>query len=436
MKTVQFIFFLAWRNVVRYRRRTLQCFLILFAGSFSVMLVDAFMKGYSASSMSRIVSQAGHLDVHAAGYLDAAEAMPLDLAIEDAPGTIGRMLETGSRLATGDVVPLATPLIATGCMLSDGEHSRASPVLVAEAYARTRGSGTAPVNPLLSAVPGSLVRGRFWRDNNDPGAILDGKYARKLGLETGDSLILLGNDAYGSFSMMETAIIAIAREASLPEGVGCVVDYASFAPLFGLEGKATGISLWFATVDGAVIPNGNVEPAAVDGIIADFSSVPGIEARPFSKISANYAAMFDFLDVFLAGMMAVFAVVAAVGMTNAILLSVQDRVKDLGTLRAIALTSREAGGLVYAETLITGIGAALGALLAGFAAITILEMTGIGFKFEYATASSGLPSMIRPRLFPLRIVAISAMSALFPLVAAILPARAARKLTIRESLGI
>ncbi|HNY17555.1 MAG TPA: hypothetical protein PK542_08830 [Treponemataceae bacterium] len=436
MKSIRFIFFLAWRNVVRYRKRTLQCFLILFAGAFSVMLVDAFMKGYTASSMARIVGQAGHLDVHAAGYLEAAEAMPLDLAIENSDGIIARMLESGSRLASPDAVPLASPLIATGCMLSDGDRSRAAPVLVTEAYARTRAPGDNPVNPLLSAVPRAIIDGRFWRDNRDSGAILDEKYAKKLELKAGDNLILLGNDAYGSFSMMETPILAIVRESSLPEGVGCVVDYASFAPQFGLEGKATGISLWFAAADGAPIPSGTAEPDAVSGILAELVAVPGLEARPFAKISANYAAMFDFLDVFLAGMMAVFAIVAAVGMTNAILLSVQDRVKDLGTLRAIALTSRQAGALVYAETLIIGIAAAIGAFLVGIACIRILEITGIGFRFEYATAASGLPSMIKPRLFLVRILAIAAASALFPLLAAVLPARSARKLTIRESLGI
>ena len=80
MKSIQFIAYLAWRNVVRYRKRTLQSFLILFFGTFCIMLVDSYMKGYSASSIERVVSQSGHLDVHASGYLDSAEAMPLDQA--------------------------------------------------------------------------------------------------------------------------------------------------------------------------------------------------------------------------------------------------------------------------------------------------------------------------------------------------------------------
>lgn len=436
MKTLRFIIFLAWRNVVRYRKRTAQCFLILFAGSFSVMLVDSYMKGYSAASTARIVAQTGHLDAHAAGYLTAAEAMPLDLAIGDADGTIARMIETGSRSVSEGVIVLASPIVGTGCMLSNGDVSRAAAVLATEAYARGRSGVTKTINPLLESVPSAIVSGRFWRDNREAGAILDEKYAKKLALKAGDPLILLGNDAFGSFSMMETTVIAIVREAALPEAAGCVVDLAGLAPVFGLEGKATGISLWFASPSGAVIPKGDAESNAARAIVADLASIPAIEARPFAKISANYAAMFDFLDVFLAGMMAVFAVVAAVGMTNAILLSVQDRVKDIGTLRAIALTSRQAGALIYAETMITGIAAALAAFALGVAFVKFLELTGIGFTFEYASAGSGLPSMIKPRLFVARCAVIAAGSAVFPILAAIIPARAARKLTIRESLGI
>lgn len=143
--------------------------------------------------------------------------------------------------------------------------------------------------------------------------------------------------------------------------------------------------------------------------------------------------MFDFLDVFLTGMMAVFAVVAAVGMTNAILLSVQDRVRDLGTLRAIALTSKQAGWLIYAETLITGFAASGAALLAAFIIIRIMVSSGLGLTFELTDMGSALPSSIMPELFPLRLLSIAGISAVFPILAAVLPAGTAQKMTIRES---
>lgn len=445
MNSIKLVLFLAWRNVLRYRRRTIQSFLILFCGAFCIMLIDAYMKGFAASSIERVVSQSGHLDVHAAGYMDSAEAMPMDLVIDDADGVMKTMLSAAAAATSPGTGIILSPSALTGCMLSNGEISKPAAVLAAEPYARASSKGwapasasasaSAPANPMLSDARSAIVAGHYFLDPAEQGALLDEKFAGRLGLTVGDSLILLGNDAYGSFSMMETKIIGVVREASLPEGTGCVVDLASFAPVFGLEGKAAAISLWFVSGDNAKPLGSKAEPAAVQSVMAALKGKANLEARPFSAISSSYAAMFEFLDVFLAGMMAIFVIVAGVGMTNAILLSVQDRVRDLGTLRAIALSSRQAGALIYAETLITSLAAALAALGLGMLTVWVLQISGLGIRFEFSDIGANFPDSIRPKLFPMRLLAIAAMSAAFPLLAAALPARGARKLTIRECLG-
>lgn len=432
MNSMRFILFLAWRNVIRYRKRTLQSFLILFLGSFSVMLVDAYLKGYAAASTERIVSQAGHIDVHAKGYLDSAEALPLDLAIADSDAVMAAILETAEKTARADTLTLVSPSVESFCMLSNGEISRPAPILVTEAWARTCRGGSHIPNPLLADVSDALTAGHFFRDNAEAGSILDEKYAGKLGLTVGDTVVLLGNDAFGSFSMIESKVIGIARESSLPGEAGCVIDQASFAPVFGLEGMAAAISVWFVSRDTFRILPAKAESGAVSAIMTKLEERDNLEPRRFSAISASYAAMFDFLDIFMAAMMAVFGVVAAVGMTNAILLSVQDRVKDLGTLRAIAITSRQAGALVYAETLITGLAAALCALALGLLTIGWLESSGLGIRFELSDMGAALPASLKPRLFPLRLLCIAGISAVFPILAAALPAHTAQKMTIRQ----
>ncbi len=438
MNSARLVLFLAWRNVLRYRKRTIQSFLILFCGAFCIMLIDAYMKGFAASSIERVVSQSGHLDVHAAGYIDSAEAMPLDLAIEDAEGVMETMFSAAAAAAAPGTEIVISPSALSGCMLSNGEISKPAGVLATEPYARSSakkqasGPTPAPINPMLSDARSAIVAGRYFLDPSERGALLDEKFSSRLGLTVGDSLILLGNDAYGSFSMLETRIVGVVREAFLPEGTGCVVDLASFAQAFGLEGKAAAISLWFVSGEGMRLLGSGAEPAAVQAVLAALKREAGLEARPFPEIASSYAAMFEFLDFFLAGMMAIFILVAGVGMTNAILLSVQDRVRDLGTLRAIALSSRQAGALIYAETLMTSLAAGLAALGLGMLTIWLLQVSGLGIGFEFSDIGASLPDSIRPRLFPMRLFAISVMSALFPLLAAALPARGVRKLTIRE----
>lgn len=433
MKSNSFIFFLAGRNVVKYGKRTIQSFLIVFLAAFCVMLIDAYMKGFAASATDRVLELCGHVDAHAAGYLDSADAMPLDLAIDDVDGLVERLLTAGYVNVSKGTRIIAAPSVLTGCMLSNGDVSRPSIAYAAESWARATDGGGPTVNPLLSSVKDSLVSGRFF-DGAGGGAILDEKYARKLGLSAGNPVILVGNDAEGSFSMLEVTVIGVAREGSLPDGTGCVVSLAELAPAFGLVGKATAVSFWFVDAATGKLRDSRAEAAAVRAMIATDGQNGDVSIRSFAEISASYAAMFEFLDVFLAGMMAIFILVAGVGMTNAILLSVQDRVKDIGTLRAIALTSKQAGLMVYAETFLTSLAAALCAFLAGTLVVWILTKTGFGFTFELSDLGASLPPRITPILVPARLAVIAAASAAFPVLAAILPARSAKRLTIRECL--
>lgn len=435
MKQFGFIIFLAWRNCVRYRKRTMQSFLILFCGAVSIMLVDAYMKGYAASSMERVIETSGLLDAHALGYLDSADAMPLDLAIDDADAVMDLMISVAAKNLSKGAIPFAAASIDTGCVISNGEVSRAVRVCAADAYAKTLPNAMPSINPVFWKASKSIISGRFFAGGSESGAILDAKYAEKLSLKAGDTLILLGNDAYGSFSMLETPILGIAREGSLPGEAGCAIDRASFSGPFGLAGKTTAIALWFTKDGGKTLLGRDDEGIASEQVVQSLGKLPLIEVRTFSQIAASYVAMFEFLDIFLFGMMAIFAIVAIVGMCNAILLSVQDRTKDIGTLRAIAITSRQAGFLIYAETLITGAAAAFAALAVGFILVHILAAGRIGIRFELSDMGAALPEMIIPGLFPFRLFAISGLCTALPVLAALLPARTARKLTVRECLS-
>jgi putative ABC transport system permease protein len=146
--------------------------------------------------------------------------------------------------------------------------------------------------------------------------------------------------------------------------------------------------------------------------------------------------MFDFLSYFLLGMILIFALVAGAGMANAILLSVQDRSKDLGTLRAIALSSRSTAILVGIETFIVSVLAALCAMLLCSLVLWLMERSGVNLVFELSSGKETVfPKIIRPVFLPLRVGIISCLCALFPLIATIFPMRVASQLTIREALS-
>lgn len=430
LRSSGFLWFLAGRNVRRYWKRTLQSFLILFFSALAIMVVDSFLKGFALSASARIVGQSGHADLHARGYLASAEATPLDLVIAAPREAVAAAVAAAQARASAGTRVVAAASAVNACLVSDGEKSRGTLVWGMEPFARDAG-GLAVPNPALAEAASRIVRGRFFSGPGDRGLLLDAQVAGKLGAGPGDRVLLVGTEASGSFALVEVPVLGVAAAGTLPGEAGALADLATVGEGFGLGGAATAVSLWFLDRSTGAVLGSGAEPAAARAA-ADAAEARGLEGRTFADLSAGSAALFEFLDLFLGGMMAVFLLVAGVGMANTILLSVQDRVKDLGTLRAIALDSRQAGRLIYCETFLVGTAAAGAALAAGSLLIAGLQSSGLALAFDLSEVGAGLPDALRPVFLPDRIAGTAAVCALFPLAAAVLPARVASRLSVRE----
>jgi ABC-type antimicrobial peptide transport system permease subunit len=117
----------------------------------------------------------------------------------------------------------------------------------------------------------------------------------------------------------------------------------------------------------------------------------------------------------LYALLALSVVVSLVGMVNTLALSVFERTRELGMLRAVGMTRRQARRMVRHESVVTAlIGAALGLPLGiGLAGLVTYALRDDGLVFE----------------LPLRTLTAFGVIALFSgVLAAILPARRASRL--------
>jgi putative ABC transport system permease protein len=120
-------------------------------------------------------------------------------------------------------------------------------------------------------------------------------------------------------------------------------------------------------------------------------------------------------------LLALSVVVSLFGMINTLILSVFERTRELGMLRAVGMTRRQVRRMVRQESVITAlIGAAvglpLGMLLAGLVS-NVLSSEGIGFEIPWA-----------------QLVAFTIVAIVAGLLAAIAPARRAARLNVLRAL--
>jgi putative ABC transport system permease protein len=166
---------------------------------------------------------------------------------------------------------------------------------------------------------------------------------------------------------------------------------------------------------------GNRSSATASSLEAALTGFPDTKVQTRGEwIARQDAEADDFLTV-LYVMLALSVVVSLFGMVNTLVLSVHERTRELGMLRAVGMTRRQARRMVRHESVITAlIGASLGLPLGVFLAALV---TGALSQFD---VQFSLP------IGHLAVFALVAMGA--GILAAVMPARRASRLNVLDAL--
>lgn len=148
------------------------------------------------------------------------------------------------------------------------------------------------------------------------------------------------------------------------------------------------------------------------------------------------AEMNQFMDTFAAimmGLVAVSAVIAAVGLVNLLTIGVVQRRRELGLLRALGLTSRQVRRVVLLEAVhvtITSLalGLVLGILYGWIAAQSLLGAVRVPPAWE-------APTLVAPAVPWLPVLVVVGATAVLTVVAAVVPTRLATRVTAVEALA-
>ncbi len=151
------------------------------------------------------------------------------------------------------------------------------------------------------------------------------------------------------------------------------------------------------------------------------------------EVEASFAQMLDSFSAVMMGLVAVSAVIAAVGLVNLLAIGVVQRRRELGMLRALGLSAGQVRGMI----LIEAGHLTLTALLSGFA-------LGILYGWIGAQAVLGsvrvppawsAPTLVAPAVPLVPVLVIVAATAVLTLVAAVVPTRLATRVAPVQALA-
>lgn len=268
------------------------------------------------------------------------------------------------------------------------------------------------------------------------GAVLSGQpeevyvgepVAKILRLSVGDSVSLLIQTPEGAMNSLDAVVCGIFRKGAP------WYDNTFFVPLSAarkLEDSPEGVTNIKLRLSGS---RGALESARTEigTLVSGLSRGTSVESAEeagrfsFSIIQANEASL-AILSIFL------FAA-AAVGIVNAMLMSVHERTREIGTIRAMGMRREGVVRLFLLEGLALGIvAAALGVLAGG---VMVLYWAGVGIRMNTVTLvwlAGG--DFLYPRLELLSVVRAAFAIIVMSTLAAVYPAYTASRLEPREAL--
>jgi putative ABC transport system permease protein len=246
------------------------------------------------------------------------------------------------------------------------------------------------------------------RNLSDGQAILADSFASENGLEVGDRFTLLTQTS-------KRPSFEVAAEFSSKLGVfgSVLITQAALAREFGQTQDTTD---FVETEPGA--DAGALQAVLTRGVEAAF---PTAEVLNQEELKESREKQVDQLVNLVFALLAMAIVISLFGIANTLALSIHERTRELGMLRAIGMSRSQVRTMIRYEAVITAlIGAILGMVLGiVFAALIAQPLKDEGFTLSYPIFS---------------LVVLVLLAALAGVLAAILPARRASRLDVLESL--
>lgn len=243
---------------------------------------------------------------------------------------------------------------------------------------------------------------------SDGGVALSASTASSLGVKVGDTLTLRW-----------------AKTGDVPERVVAVYDNNQFAGGYlvsdqTFDRNVTKKKVVVIALKAAAGRSPASVRGAVEAALKDYPNVVVEDQQQFVKKQGDQ--IDSFLNV-LTGLLVLSVLIAVLGIINTLALSVIERTRELGLLRAVGLQRRQLKRMIRVESVVTAI---FGALLG--------VVVGVAFGYAFVTSlhDQGITEFAVPWA---RILEVLVVAALGGVLAAALPARRAARLQVLDAIA-
>ena len=351
MNTIWLDLSLAYRNIVRQRRRSAVAIGAISFGITALIVASGFIEWiFMDFRESTINAQLGHLQIVRPGYHDSGKADPYAFLL---PNEVPQLGDAGNAGA----IKVVAPRLSFSGLLSHGDATLSFIGEGVDPSAEAAFGNGLQISSGTNLVP------------DDPKSVIVGEgLARNLGVTVGDTVVLLANTATGGTNAVEVTVRGLFSTVTKAYD-----DAALRLPIETARSllRTKGSHIWIVLLN---------KTADTDRVMAGLKARlanQGVEVVPWYTLADFYNKTAQLFTKQIQAIKLIIAMIILLSISNTMTMTVIERVGEIGT--AMALGVRRAGimRLFLGEGLLLGcIGGVIG-MLTGVGVAALISSIGI-----------------------------------------------------------
>lgn len=398
---------IAFRNIFRQKRRTILTALAMIVG----FTLSSITIGLSDGAYSNIINmftrnRMGHIQVHSTGYLDKPTIY----------NTITDYESIGQTIQSNTNVEGWTPRVYAGGMASVNEKSTAVRVVGIDVVREIQATN----------FDKKVVEGKNLEETASHEAVIGVGLAKRLSASIGSKIAFFSQAADGSIANDEYTIVGTIKSGDdASDRTTCYLHINDAQDLFVLDGRVHEIVV--------IVSNINRVAKTVSTLEDSLNNIK-LDIAPWQIFAKSFyvAMQTDRKGDAISRLIIMFIV--AIGVLNTVLMSVLERTREYGVLKAVGTKPSQIFGLVVSEVTIIAIGSVCVGAILGTVINYLFSVYGITYPTEITFGGMKIKTLYgavttASLIIPAITVTLSAiLVSLFPAIKAarIIPARAMR----------